>query len=419
MQQILILLKLLITGNLSKKRIKKIQNNKLKKILISAYKNVPYYSEIMTKVGYNPVEDYKGVQDLKRLPVLTKNIFKERPITDFIHKDYVYNYQSFFSDSTSGSTGVPLTIYRNCYERYLQIAKWLRVLIYNDYTPFDKVLSFTSPGRLNEGKSFIQKLGIFRRLSIDYTLPIDEIMSKVKHYRPDVIYGNKASFDLLCNKMTDSSLKLKFIVVGGEVITSKDKSLYERVLKTHVVESYGSVELGIIAFQNNEQWLRLNEDLTYYEFIQEKNKPSDEFLKSKLIMTDLTMTLMPIIRYAQGDDVVPKMDNNSVIGITKVYGREDDKVYLENGEVVTFLVFYEVIDKYMEINQIKFFQKSYNYFKIMIVIKAEKLNKVKTQLVKDLTAITLPTCQFDFDVVDEIPIDSNGKNRFLVSEVKK
>ena len=140
MQQTLLLIKLLITGRLSRKSKKKIQHNKLKEILISAYKNVPYYTEIMTKVGYNPIEDYKGVQDLKLLPVLTKNILKERPVTDFIHKDYVNSYhQSFFIDRTSGSTGIPLIIYRSRYERYLQIAKWLRVLFYNGYSPFDKV----------------------------------------------------------------------------------------------------------------------------------------------------------------------------------------------------------------------------------------------------------------------------------------
>lgn len=418
MQQIIILIKILITGCLNKKKIKKIQDKKLKHVLISAYKNIPYYTEIMTKVGYNPVENYKGIQDLNLLPVLTKKIFKERAITDFIHKDYCDSYQSSFRDVTSGSTGIPMTVYRNRYERYLQIAKWLRVLFYNGYSIFDKVLSFTSPGRLNEGNSFIQKIGLFRRMAIDYTLPIDEIMSKVENYQPDIIYGNKASFDLLCNKIKDSSLKLKFIVVGGEIICSKDKSLYERTLRTRVVESYGSVELGIIAFQQMHQWLRLNEDLTYYEFIEISNKLSDENLKSKLVMTDLSMTLMPLIRYDLGDFVIPKIDNNSIVGITKIYGRQDDKVYLENGEVVNFLVFYEVIDKYMEIKQIKIFQKNYNFFEILIVINPEKMNKIKARLVKDLTAITLPSCQFEFEILDEIPIDANGKNRFLVSEIK-
>ncbi|MBK8401749.1 MAG: hypothetical protein IPL29_12035 [Propionivibrio sp.] len=109
----------------------------------------PHYREQMQKAGYDPQRDFSGPQDLSILAVTVKTDIKSSP-ESFVRAEESDRLARYFSDRTSGSTGMPLTVYRSPKERAVQIAKWLRVLVLSGYRPTDKVLSYTSPGRLAE-----------------------------------------------------------------------------------------------------------------------------------------------------------------------------------------------------------------------------------------------------------------------------
>ena len=147
---------------LSRSELDKLVHKRLKTVLVSACQYVPYYRELMQSVGYDPVRDYCGPQDLLRLPITTKEVLKQKGTTAFVKEGSDLSH--CFSDATSGSTGVPLQVYRAPYEYAVhRIAKWLRVLFINGYTVHHKVMSLTSPARLEEGRSVMQRLGIMRR----------------------------------------------------------------------------------------------------------------------------------------------------------------------------------------------------------------------------------------------------------------
>jgi phenylacetate-coenzyme A ligase PaaK-like adenylate-forming protein len=141
-------------AKLPRRKLEKVVNERLKAVLVSAHRQVPYYRELMESVGYDPVRDYHGPKDLSNLPITTKEVLKQRGLTAFVRQDR--DVSNCFSDATSGSTGIPITVYRDSYERAVQIAKWLRVLFMNGYAVRDKVMSLTSPARLKERHSLIQ-----------------------------------------------------------------------------------------------------------------------------------------------------------------------------------------------------------------------------------------------------------------------
>ncbi|MCK5539174.1 MAG: hypothetical protein KAI79_20295, partial [Bacteroidales bacterium] len=359
-------------------------------------------------------------EDLKKLPILTKEKLKSLPVQAFIHKSYYDTYQNEFSDSTSGSTGIPLTVYRLKQERFFQIAKWLRVLFYNGYTPFDKILSLTSKTRLKEGKSFIQKFNLFRRKAIDYNLPTKEIINEIISYKPNIIYGNKVNFDMLCNAIERESLSLnlKFIAVTGEVIPKNTMDRYKKVFNARIVESYGSVEMGVMAYQlDDEADLTLNEDFTIFEFLDENRKNAEPEEKASIVVTDLCGELMPFIRYDQGDFASYKKMGNGKTFIKKIYGREDDLAILPNGEILTCLVFYAIMDKYIEINQFRIIQKTISMFDILIVSDNDYFKNILSKLETDLKAISKQQIVFNIKNVNDIPSDPNGKMRIFISEV--
>ena len=86
---------------MSREEMKKLQSEKLVKQVKHVYNNVAYYRELMDKKGVKP-EDIKGIDDLYKLPFLTKADLRDaypygllaKPLEDCVR-----------IQSTSGTTG--------------------------------------------------------------------------------------------------------------------------------------------------------------------------------------------------------------------------------------------------------------------------------------------------------------------------
>jgi len=87
--------------------IRKYQFKKLKTLLEHAYLNVPYYKKLFSYIGTRP-EDIRNFQDVKHIPILTKDIIKKN-FEDLIANNVIKN--QLIPNSTGGSTGEPLSLY--------------------------------------------------------------------------------------------------------------------------------------------------------------------------------------------------------------------------------------------------------------------------------------------------------------------
>lgn len=74
----------------------------LKKTLIYAKNNVPYYQELFTKINFNP-EEMDSFDDIKKIPVLTK-----KDIFDIGEKIYSTEDIPYYTAYTGGSSGKAL-----------------------------------------------------------------------------------------------------------------------------------------------------------------------------------------------------------------------------------------------------------------------------------------------------------------------
>ena len=95
---------LLRNDMLSEEELREIQNKKLQRLVMHCYDTVPYYTKLFDALRIRP-EEIRTREDLKLLPVLTKQIIRD-------------NYNDLFStavnpnrirkSSSGGSTGMPL-----------------------------------------------------------------------------------------------------------------------------------------------------------------------------------------------------------------------------------------------------------------------------------------------------------------------
>jgi phenylacetate-coenzyme A ligase PaaK-like adenylate-forming protein len=398
---------------------------RLSKLLVAATA-VPHYREQMRQAGYDPARNFNGPEDLSILAITRKSDIKASPL-NFVQAGESARLEHFFSDRTSGSTGMPLTVYRSPRERETQIAKWLRVLIVNGYRPTDKVLSFTSPGRLAEGRSALQRFGLLQRKAIDYTLPTETLADEVLQYRPDVVYGVRTSLLMVAEELERRGIQIppsKLLVAGGEVIDAQTRQQCRRVFGTDITETYGTVEMGVMAYQQRGlNGLSLIEDCTLFEFLDEQGNPAKPGQLARIVVTDLHGWLMPFIRYDQGDLATYSLKQNAhgetVRVIDRIVGRQDDIALLPDGRYLTYLDFYEVMDIYPGVQRFRIRQHAADSFLIELVAGQDYYRSIQGELLTKLQALSPLPLRFEIRLVERIDPDPSGKMRMLVSEVMR
>ena len=97
------------------RELKEEQDKQLRYMINFAYKNVPYYYKLFNNLNLKPV-DIKKVEDLVKLPILTKEIIKQN-WEDF--KPANLNKLKYYEGVTGGSTGTPFRYRVSKFDRFL------------------------------------------------------------------------------------------------------------------------------------------------------------------------------------------------------------------------------------------------------------------------------------------------------------
>lgn len=87
------------------------QESRLKELLIECKNHVPYYRALFSQLGINP-ESMPPREALSVVPPLTKTVVKEQPRAFLNEK---YRWRLLRKAHTSGTTGTPLTCWRDLY----------------------------------------------------------------------------------------------------------------------------------------------------------------------------------------------------------------------------------------------------------------------------------------------------------------
>lgn len=148
------------------------------------------------------------------------------------------------------------------------------------------------------------------------------------------------------------------IVVGGEKITYKTKSIIENKLKNKFFFSVGytSNDAGATAFQCKEQHgttLHHIHELAQYEELIYNQSISREHEKGSVLLTNLFRTTSPILRYEIGDSLAYKGNNCKCGRKSRVYeliGRHDSLIRIDIDGDIYLDVFQKEIEKFEFLN---------------------------------------------------------------------
>lgn len=116
--------------------LKSDQEKHLRHLIKFAYENVPYYRRLFQQLKILP-EDIQRIEDLEKLPVLTKDIIKEH-WEEF--KPVNLSSMKYYEWSTGGSTGTPFRYRLEKFDRFLGGAMLYRGWGYAGYELGDRMV---------------------------------------------------------------------------------------------------------------------------------------------------------------------------------------------------------------------------------------------------------------------------------------
>jgi phenylacetate-CoA ligase len=264
-----------------------------------------------------------------------------------------------------------------------------------------------------------------RRTPIDFTLDPAALLDRVLRLRPEVIYGNRSSFQQLIAELAARGRRLQGVrlaVITGEVITKQMRADCEEWCGVRPIETYGSVEVGVMAYETpDRQGMRLGGDLILFEFRDEEGGALPAGRSGRVLVTSLHGSVMPFIRYDHGDRVayadVPDGEGRVSRRLTEIFGRDNDLLRLPDGRVVTFLSIYEIIGRFQELRQFRVIQEEPTLFRVLLVGDPGAVANAAPGVQDGLSRVLGRSAGVIVERVDRLPVDPSGKIRVVESRV--
>jgi len=403
-----------------------LQKKKLRKLLKHAYTNVPYYHKIFRKLNVKP-DDFKEIEDLKKLPFLTKN--------DVInHFDQLIPRnipkQQLILSFTGGTTGKRMRFYVDNHWESCNMAAAYREWEWAGYNIGDKMVYLW--GSLNDIKIQNQiKLKLFnmlQRIQILNAYDINEAtfpkyVQTLKRFKPKIINSYASAAYIMAKYLIDeenNSINPKAILTSCETLLDFQKKTIEEGFQSEVFDYYSARDTSLHAAECAEHsGYHTSIENAIVEFIKkDETVVSGEY--GELTITDLSNFAMPFIRYKIGDIGIPT-DETCACGrslpiIKKILGRITDMIITKDGKYIPGLYFIHIFDT-DAIKKYQLIQKTREKF-ILKIVKGENFSEEALDTIILKIRDKCGNVQILIEEVSEIPLTSSGKYRFIISEIQ-
>lgn len=440
------------------------QSRRLAEILEHAYRHVPHYRRVIDEAGLGGAVTAGGRagastgwagEILPKLPILTKAVIREEfPLGITSAADVAATRPVALH--TSGSTQVPLTVYRDRRLGALERATRLWFATRSGLRRGDRVAYLSHlqlPQRSLPGK-------VWGGLSDVVVLPKDPLLEgdiertarAFEALRPDALSTVGPLLALFVHGLVASGRALrhrpKAVFYTASMLQPGLGTLAARVFGAPVLSLYGAVETGIVA-QTCLEWaarpdgppatsggqpatpgedmdgnehLHINARRFLIEVVDQSGRPAPPETTGRLLVTDLGNRVMPFIRYDIGDagwvDPRPCSCGSGLPVLGAISGRTEDFVVRPSGRRVLLGVLYRGIhDEMMRWKTYQFEQTARDRLTLSIVpdratYTPDELRRL-AEKVEEVAGEPGDQVTVTVRVVDDIPFEASGKRPFL------
>lgn len=414
----------------SKDQLENWQLDRLKKILVHANENCPFYTERFKTYGFDPNE-FKTFDDLNNFPILTK-----KEIQNNLESLTARNYDKaqMYLNRTGGSTGSPLEFYVDSERLFSRKAATLRHDRWAGVDIGDKVAVLWGAradfvGQPNFKTKLRAKL-LDRRIFLDTSdinkAKMDDFIARLNSFKPKAYLAYANSLFLFARYLEEKQIKLnsypQTIITSAELLEPVQRELIEKVFHAPVFNRYGCRETSVLASECSEhKGLHIAAESLYVEFLDEKNIYKQKN-GGEIIVTDLLNFGMPLIRYQIGD-VGRRLDEpcpcGRVLPLMEISGgRMTDFLVTAEGKVVSgaALTIY-FIANVKGIAQAQIIQEQKEQIILKIVKGPEFSDKTNAEIGEKVAYFFGAAMKYQLEFVEKIPATASGKYAFSISKL--
>ncbi|MBE6045325.1 MAG: phenylacetate--CoA ligase [Clostridiales bacterium] len=327
----------------SRDEILRIQNEKIRKQVKHVYENVPYYRNLMEEKGLTP-EDIQGVDDIKKLPFLSKADLRDAYPYGLLGVDLK---DCVRIQSTSGTTGKRVVAFYTQPDVDLWEECCARAIVAAGGNEDDVVQVaygyglFTGGAGLHGGSHKVGCLTLpmssgNTERQIQFMMDLD---ATILCCTPS--YAAFIGESLAERGYKPEDNKLKAGIFGAEPWTEEMRQSIQKSLGIKAYDIYGLTETSGpgVAFECEAQsGMHINEDHFYAEIIDpDTGEVLPEGSKGELVFTALDKEAFPLLRYRTRDICVLTREKcpcgRTHVKMSKPMGRSDDMLIIRGVNV--------------------------------------------------------------------------------------
>ena len=408
----------------------KLEFERQKDIVNYAYMHVPYYRECYQAHGFHP-DQLKNPSDWDLVPFLEKGVLRyhaESVLSD------EYKKSDLIVATTSGSTGHPLKVYKDP-SACLEVMGW-RGLDWWDISPSANMAKL----HRKAANTFVEKLKNrilwwpTKRAYLNATSALTdsvfkEFVTELNSLEIEWMQGYCSLIESVADYVIKSGHEvrpLKTVWCTSAPLKMPVRKKMEKAFHCKIMDQYGCNEMWNIAIQKkDEPYLTVSSDFVHVDTVSNEGKQTKTNEKGEILITDLKCKAFPLIKYRLGDrGSFAKMPSESEDGYPKlnfVDGRTSDNIILKNGTVIDGVYLTAICDDYPDtIDAYQIYQSNDYSITIKLVLKEqnEESRHAVDKILETVTKTVGDPNLCKVELLNHIQ-DTNGKKRYIISEIKR
>jgi len=405
----LIMARMKLNQRKSHDEIASLQDAALSRLWAYSLAHVPHYRKMAIAI--------RSQDDLSKLPFTTKESLRSSP-DSFLSNGF--RKERLGKITTSGSTGMPVTIYYDAYESDMKLALEYHQLTECGVTPFERQAHHTY---YSLKPKLAQKAGLFRR---DYLSFYDDDLvnlGKLRKMAPGVLHGYPSYLVplALTNIREGCGFRVGKAFSSAELLSDASRKIIVSSFDCDLRDFYGSTEASWIAWQCERGSLHVHSDSIIVEIVDGEGNPLPQGREGEVVLTPLWKRVMPFIRYRIGDRAALggkcKCGRNTQT-LMPVEGRNDDFIVLPSGKVRSPRFVDLSVRSIPGIRNYQACQSEPGQIRLSIVPSGRLGERAKRDIIRNLKKSLSADMKISIEEVDDIPRGRSGKIQSVISKVK-
>ncbi len=410
----------------TREEMREYQSERLRLVVAHAYETVPYYRELWDREGVRP-SDVVSIDDIGKLPVLTREALianRERLLSSKADR------RGLRMATTSGTTGYPVSVYWDSAVSVMNNACLWRAREWCG-------VGFGRPYATLMGRMIVpmrQRRPPFWRFNKTWNqliLSSYHLDDRTVHYYVEQMrdsgvemleaYPSAAYMLARYMEMSSARIPLRAVLTSSEPLLPVQRELIKDRFECPVFDAYSQAERVAFASEcEAHEGMHVFGEYGVLEVLDGDLAPVSPGETGQIVATGLHNMAMPLVRYATGDTAALKPGTCScgrtLQLLETLTGKAEDIVVTPSGRMVPGPLLSFAFKGVPGVVRSQLVQDKPEELRVRLVL-GEGFQQRDEARIRAALRERLPGVTITVEHVDDIPMSSRGKYRWVVSSV--